>query len=94
MKSLVVKRSVVIGNRKTSVSIEEAFWKALKSIAEARRMGLSQLITAIDRERANGNLSSALRLFVLEHYRKQLEDRDDRQLGIEQAIERFSAAFS
>ena len=94
MKSLVVKRSVVIAGHKTSVSIEEAFWKSLKEIAGDRSMGLSDLITAIDCERDYGNLSSAIRLFVLEVYRKQLDLRDDGQKAIEQAIDRFSAGFS
>jgi len=94
MKSLVVKRSVVIAGHKTSVSIEEAFWKSMKEIAGDRTMGLSDLITAIDCERDYRNLSSVIRLFVLEVYRKQLDLRDDGQKAIEQAIDRFSAGFS
>lgn len=69
MKSLVTKRSIVIGGHKTSVSLEEAFWKGLKEIAADRRLTLSDMVSAIDSERANGNLSSAIRLFVLDHYR-------------------------
>jgi len=68
MKSPVVKRSVVIAGHKTSVSLEEAFWKGLKDIAVSRRMTLSDLVGTIDAERQHGNLSSAIRLFVLEHY--------------------------
>jgi predicted DNA-binding ribbon-helix-helix protein len=74
MESLVVKRSVVVAGHKTSVSLEDAFWKGLKEIAGARNLTLSELIGAIDSEREYGNLSSALRLFVLEFLRSQISD--------------------
>jgi predicted DNA-binding ribbon-helix-helix protein len=69
MKSPVVKRSIVIAGHKTSVSLEDAFWKGLKDIAGGRDMTLSELVAAIDSDRRHGNLSSAIRLFVLDHYR-------------------------
>ena len=69
MKSPVQKRSVVINGHKSSVSLEEAFWTALKEIARKKQQTLSDLVTAIDQERKMGNLSSALRLFALAHYR-------------------------
>lgn len=69
MKSLVAKRSIAIGGHKTSVTLEEAFWNGLKEIASDRHLTLSELVTAIDSGRPNANLSSALRLFVLDHYR-------------------------
>jgi predicted DNA-binding ribbon-helix-helix protein len=72
MESLVLKRSIVIGGHKTSVSLEDAFWSALKEIALARHLTLSALIADIDTGRANGNLSSAIRLFVLDHYRAMI----------------------
>ena len=68
MKSPVVKRSIVLAGHKTSVSLEDAFWRGLKDIATSRRMTLSDLISRIDIDREQGNLSSALRLFVLNHY--------------------------
>ena len=71
MKSPVVKRSIVVAGHKTSVGIEDAFWKALKEIAADRSMTLSDLVSAIDAERRHGNLSSAIRVFVLDHFRKQ-----------------------
>lgn len=71
MKSPVVKRSIVITSHKTSVSLEDAFWKGLKDIATSRDMTLSEMVAAIDSERRHGNLSSAIRLFVLDHYRTQ-----------------------
>ena len=72
MKSSVVKRSIVVAGHKTSVSLEDAFWKGLKEIAGGRDVTLSDLVAAIDSERQQGNLSSAIRLFVLDFYRSQL----------------------
>src|SRR5258708_27278920 len=72
MRSTVVKRSVIIAGHKTSVSLEGAFWKALKEIAVGRGANLSELVTAIDVERRQGNLSSCLRLVVLDFYRCRL----------------------
>jgi len=69
MKSPVVKRSIVIAGHKTSVSLEDAFWQGLKQIAGDRDLTLSDLVASIDTERRQGNLSSALRLFVLDFYR-------------------------
>src|SRR5262245_12185055 len=71
MKSPVVKRSIVIAGHKTSVSLEDAFWKGLKEIADKRDLTLSDLVASIDTQRKHGNLSSAIRLFVLDHYRSQ-----------------------
>ena len=68
------KRSVVIQGHATSVSLEEAFWRALKAIAGAQGLSVNALIADIDRRRAEdlsgaaaGNLSSAIRVFVLEN---------------------------
>ena len=69
MKSPVIKRSIVIAGHKTSVSLEDAFWKGLKEIADDRNVTLSDLCSSIDTDRHHGNLSSAIRLFVLDHYR-------------------------
>jgi predicted DNA-binding ribbon-helix-helix protein len=69
MKSSVVKRSVVLAGHKTSVSLEDAFWRALKEIASSRDLTVSEMVASIDLARAEGNLSSAIRLFVLDHYR-------------------------
>lgn len=71
MKSPVVKRSIVITGHKTSVSLEDAFWSGLKDIAAARNLTLSELVATIDADRRQGNLSSAIRLFVLDYYRAQ-----------------------
>jgi predicted DNA-binding ribbon-helix-helix protein len=68
----IVKRSVVVAGHQTSISLEEPFWKSLKEIAKQRRTTLTDLVADIDKSRDGGNLSSAIRLFVLQHYR----DRD------------------
>jgi len=67
----VRKRSVLVAGHRTSVSMEEAFWDALKAAADGRGLSLNQLVTAIDGQR-RGNLSSALRLFVLEDLTRRL----------------------
>jgi predicted DNA-binding ribbon-helix-helix protein len=72
MKSPVVKRSIVIAGHKTSVSLEDAFWRGLKDIAAHRHKTLSDLVGALDAERQQGNLSSAIRLFVLDHYQARM----------------------
>jgi predicted DNA-binding ribbon-helix-helix protein len=69
MKSPVIKRSIVIAGHKTSVTLEDAFWTALKEIAIGREKTLSDVVGEIDSGRPRGNLSSAIRLFVLDHYR-------------------------
>ena len=69
MNSLVNKRSIVIGGHKTSVSLEEAFWKSLREIAHERNETLSSLVSGIDANRLNANLSSAIRVFILEFYK-------------------------
>ncbi|MCK0208071.1 ribbon-helix-helix domain-containing protein [Starkeya koreensis] len=76
MKSPVVKRSIVIAGHKTSVSLEDQFWDALKEIAANRRSTLSEIVASIDSGRNQGNLSSAIRLYVLAHYRGQASSRD------------------
>ncbi|MDR3420788.1 MAG: ribbon-helix-helix domain-containing protein [Xanthobacteraceae bacterium] len=72
MKSSVIKRSVVISGHKTSVSLEEPFWQELKEIARSRAMTLSNTVQGIDTGRRQGNLSSAIRLFVLDDLRVRL----------------------
>ena len=79
MKSPVVKRSIVLAGHKTSVSLEDAFWSGLKEIAGRRLMTLSTLVDSIDAQRQHGNLSSALRLFVLEFYRSQIPVTEGRE---------------
>ncbi len=76
MKSLVIKKhSIVIADRKTSISLEDAFWKSLREIAGGRDQTLSHLVASIDADRQFANLSSAIRLFVLRYYRDQLDQQ-------------------
>ena len=76
MKSPVIKRSIVIAGHKTSVSLEDAFWKGLKDIAVRRQLTLSDLVATIDSGRPHGNLSSAIRLFVLNYYQAKTNGHD------------------
>jgi predicted DNA-binding ribbon-helix-helix protein len=69
MQTVIVKRSIVIAGHKTSVSLEDAFWNSLKDIGRSSDQTLSEIVGDIDARRQNGNLSSAIRLFVLGHYR-------------------------
>ena len=73
MKSPVVKRSVIVGRHKTSVSLEEAFWSGMKDIAAERGQTLYEVVSEIDANRQQGNLSSAIRLFVLDHFKSRAE---------------------
>jgi predicted DNA-binding ribbon-helix-helix protein len=77
MKSSVVKRSIVINGHKTSVSLEDAFWNGLKEIAQADGLRLSSEVAAIDQGRDHGNLSSAIRLFVLNRVRANYLKRSE-----------------
>ena len=72
MKSPVVKHSIVIRGHKTSISLEDDFWSALKEIAAERDTTLSDLVAAIDDQKEHGNLSSAIRLYLLKFYRDQI----------------------
>ena len=69
MSSTVKKRSIIIDGHKTSISLEDNFWASLKHIASARSTTVSDVIASLDAARENGNLSSAIRVFVLAHYR-------------------------
>ena len=78
MKSLVVKRSIVLAGHKTSVSLEDEFWNGMKEIAKQRFTTVSKLAGSIDTQRQEGNLSSALRLFVLDFYSSQVSKVEGR----------------
>jgi predicted DNA-binding ribbon-helix-helix protein len=87
--SPVVKRSIVIGGHKTSVSLEDAFWTGMKDIAHADGVTLTELASKIDGTRDQGNLSSALRQYVLHHFRNlfllQKLGSEDERMGVAQA---------
>jgi predicted DNA-binding ribbon-helix-helix protein len=69
MKSPIVKRTVRIHGHKTTVSVEDPFWSDLKKIAHTQHATISKVIADIDNARQHGNLSSAIRLFVLDQVR-------------------------
>jgi predicted DNA-binding ribbon-helix-helix protein len=83
MKSSVVKRSIMIDGHKTSVSLEDTFWNDPKEIAQAERASLSALVAKIDETRGQGNLSSAIRLFVLEHAMGSNERKNEVRLPVQ-----------
>lgn len=62
----VVKRSLAIAGHRTSISLEDAFWDGLRRIAEERKLSIAALVAEIDARRGANNLSSALRVFVLQ----------------------------
>jgi predicted DNA-binding ribbon-helix-helix protein len=72
MISSVKKRSIIIRNHKTSISLEDMFWACLRQIARERATTPSTLIGMLDAERNGGNLSSTIRVFVLDHYRNNV----------------------
>ena len=74
MKTSIIKRSIVIAGHKTSVSLEDPFWDGLKEIGRSQDMTLSEVVSDIDALRLSGNLSSAIRLFVLGHFQGQMAD--------------------
>jgi predicted DNA-binding ribbon-helix-helix protein len=76
MKSSVIKRTIVIGGHKTRASLEDAFWEALRDIARDRKETLPGLVASINANRRQGNLSSAIRRFVLGFYRNSTNPRD------------------
>ena len=94
MKSPVVKRPIVVGGHKTSVSLEDAFWNSLKEIGRERHMTLSDLVAAIDSQRQHSNLSSAIRLFVLHFYRTQLSESKVGHNGAHEMMADTARAYS
>ena len=72
MKSTVIKRSIVLKGHKTSVSLETEFWEGLREIASVQKIRLTKLTQQVDEGRQGSNLSSAIRVFVLNHLRAQI----------------------
>lgn len=67
------KRSIVVGGRRTSISLEDEFWVALNMAAMVRRMSISSFVTEIVRQRSPANLSSSIRIALLTHYQNMSE---------------------
>ena len=72
MKSVIIKRSIVLNGHKTSVSLENEFWEGLRHIADGQKTKVSALVQRIDRERTNRNLSSAIRIYVFNYFRDRI----------------------
>ena len=70
MSGAIRKRSLTIAGHRTSISLEDAFWSALKDVARARKMSVPALVAEIDGRRGQTGLSSAIRVFLLDRYRK------------------------
>ena len=77
-KSLVLKRNIRLNERMTCISLEDAFWDAFKEIAAAQQRPVFDLIAEIDGKRDQANLSSEIRLFVLNHYLPATETKTNR----------------
>jgi predicted DNA-binding ribbon-helix-helix protein len=71
MKTAVIKRSIFINGRKTSVSLENEFWAGLHEIAKSRKTTAAELVGEIDRQRTTVNLSSAIRIYVYNYFRSK-----------------------
>jgi predicted DNA-binding ribbon-helix-helix protein len=63
----VVKRSLVVAGHRTSISLEEAFWRELKELAGKRAQSINALVAEIDASRGRANLSSAIRVYLFEN---------------------------
>jgi predicted DNA-binding ribbon-helix-helix protein len=80
-ESLIQRRTIIIGGHRTSVSLEDAFWSELREIADSQRATVSKLVAQIDDTRQQSNLSSAIRLYVLEHIRRHGPNNPRLSLG-------------
>jgi predicted DNA-binding ribbon-helix-helix protein len=95
MKSPVIKHSIILNGHKTSVSLEDQFWGGLREIAARENVAVSTLVERIDQGRSSHNLSSAIRVFVLAHFRgrtdqQELRDtRSDRDVSTAPTIARI-----
>ncbi|MDH3579685.1 MAG: ribbon-helix-helix domain-containing protein [Hyphomicrobiales bacterium] len=71
MSSPVRKRSLTVAGHRTSISLEDPFWSALRDVARDNRQSVATLVAEIDKARGQTGLSSAIRSFLLEHYREK-----------------------
>jgi predicted DNA-binding ribbon-helix-helix protein len=88
MHSALIKRSIVISGHKTSVSLEDDFWNGLKQIGRENKITLTGLVADIDVQRLHTNLASAIRLFVLRHFRARIPQTSTDGLGPDAAMPR------
>jgi predicted DNA-binding ribbon-helix-helix protein len=85
VNSTVKIRPIIIGNHRTSISLEDDFWAGLRQIARERAITASKLIGMLDAERNGGNLSSTIRVFVLDHFRNNVANAERRVLRTTEA---------
>ena len=71
LMSRPVKRSFTLGGHRTSISLEAAFWEALKQVSRELGMPVARLVQDIDRQRGDSGLSSAVRVWLLHHFMGQ-----------------------
>jgi predicted DNA-binding ribbon-helix-helix protein len=86
MKSPIIKRSIMIASHRTSISLEEPFWRGLKDIAAKHETSVQNVVASVHGGRHRGNLSSSLRQFVLEYYRSNCCDKGRRQEGSDNGL--------
>ena len=79
MKTANIKRSITIGGRKTSISLEDEFWYGLLEIAAYKEMTVPTLVKEIDHRRKTVNLSSAIRIFVFKYFKAHDGKRNKRK---------------
>ena len=94
MKSAVIKRSIFLDGHKTSISLEDSFWTALREIAQVQGVTPSILVTTLAATGEHSNLSSAVRVFVLEHYRNKARPGVPTTHNAISGDERRSASFA
>ena len=92
MKSVIIKRSIVLNGHKTSVSLENEVWEGLREIADGLKIKVSALVQRIDRERTNRNLSSAIRIYVFTHFRKPATERSATSVGTQAGAQGWAPA--
>nr|WP_319513525.1 ribbon-helix-helix domain-containing protein [uncultured Cohaesibacter sp.] len=71
------KHSVTIAGHRTSISLEDEFWQGLKLLADSRNKSLADIIRQIDKDRGRNNLSSAIRISVLDYYKSRIPAQFD-----------------
>ena len=69
--SRIIKRTITLYGHKTGVSLEDQFWDGLRAIATSKVLTVPELVEELDHHRKSNNLSSAIRLFVLEYYQNR-----------------------
>lgn len=91
MDSSLVKRSVSVEGQRIEISIEALFWISLEEIARDQAITTSRLVAAIEAGRGRASLSSAIRVYVIDHFLTQAESRDDMDDAFDRREQRSAA---